>query len=410
MKKIVLYFGDVFWCTTPYVGLSLFYELSNYFEVIPVFSKNDIRLHKTWNGNESFWFDKSKFLDLPFIETDDLVKTVESINPDLFLLSAQMQFKPQFASRNRRIKDLGVKIGMWDVGGADAFWCDSETSGWDYFFSKGSAWKKAMSNITELKTLVPIIPIESQAEKNIFVTGCLDFDDIPASISLSTSETDDSKDVFCKKYNLDASKPIIAYIPANPAPDNSWTYPVTGISALHALNDINENLYKLKERGYQVCIKSHPNDYISSETQGSYFGVHPRAQRGGYNKERFKDDRYKGFTIIEAQDGYSLYSVCEFGVTNYSHAGYELFISGKKCFSYRMEECPEWNYVEDLCEKVYIDVSTGDDMLNIITESNILSMDLNQDYKNSISYFFNGNSGTAYKHITEKLIEILLNS
>ena len=60
MKKIVLYFGDTFWCTVPYAGVSLYHELSKNFEVIPVFLKGDIRLKKSWRGNEEFWFDKEK--------------------------------------------------------------------------------------------------------------------------------------------------------------------------------------------------------------------------------------------------------------------------------------------------------------------------------------------------------------
>ena len=91
MKRIALYFGDVFWSTLPYGGLSIYESLSKDYEVIPIFQKNDIRLHKTWRGNEKFYFDKERFLNLPYEEVDNIPEFIKKNNPDLYLCSIQMR-------------------------------------------------------------------------------------------------------------------------------------------------------------------------------------------------------------------------------------------------------------------------------------------------------------------------------
>jgi len=413
MKKIVLYFGDVFWCTNPYVGVSLYYELSKNFEVIPLFGRGDIRLRKEWRANEKFWFDKNVFLDLPYIESDDIAKDVAQINPDLFLLSAQMQSKGPFSARNRQIKSLGIKIGMWDVGGGDAMWCDKDSTGWEYFFSKGKLWKENMVNTEKIKSKTSVVKMSNQPQENIFITGTLDFDNLSNEKNPFFDNFHQGKKEFCKKYGLDPTKPIIAYIPANPAPDKSFMYP-SGLSAREALSDINNTLMKIKDLGAQICLKSHPNDYISSESQNEYFGIHPRSQRGGYKQERYRDPEYKEFTLIEAQDGFNLYNVCDLGVTNYSHSGYELFICKKKCYSYRMKEVVEWHFVDDICENVYTDVENGNELEHLISKDlQVINLEgrkkIEQNTAGKDIFFKNISNVPAYKLIASKIEDILEN-
>ena len=42
-KTVLLYFGDVFWCTTPYEGVDIYCELNKEFNVIPLINYKDIR-------------------------------------------------------------------------------------------------------------------------------------------------------------------------------------------------------------------------------------------------------------------------------------------------------------------------------------------------------------------------------
>ena len=406
MKKIALYFGDVFWCTAPYAGLQLFYELSKEYDVIPIFMKNDIRLHKKWNGNERFYFDVEEFRKIPYIEVEktstpggelyDLYSSYYKHEASMLLMSCQMQFKGPFAYRNRCLRDNGIKIGMWDVGGCDALYVPSSVSGWSCFFSKGEKFKKHMINSSDLG--VPGISMEEDG-KTIMTCGTPDFDEIMIREDVYPRATRLDNHDFCSKYSLDPNRPIVAYVPANPRPDNSYRYP-SGVSAREALQDINIKLLELQNKyGYQVCFKTHPGDYIDYEDSMSYAGVHGRATFGGYSGPRYLHAPYDQFTTISAEDGFNLYRNCSFGVTNYSHAGYELFLCKKPVVSYRMTETPEWKFVDDLCDMTYTDIRSGDEMLDVI---------LNSRFKNcqddeTIGGFFHNIHEPACKSITANL-------
>ena len=170
----------------------------------------------------------------------------------------------------------------------------------------------------------------------------------------------------------------------------------------------------MKSLGVQICLKSHPNDYISSESQNEYFGIHPRAQRGGYSQERYRDPDYKEFTLIDAQDGFNLYNLCDLAVTNYSHAGYELFICRKKCYSYRMKEVDEWHFVDDICESVYIDVENGIELEHLILKDlQVIDLEgrkkIEQDTTGKDKFFKNISNVSAYKLIASKIKDIMEN-
>ena len=377
MKKISLYFGDVFWCTAPYAPLQVFHELSKKYDVLPIFAKNDIRLHKKWNGTEKFYFDVKHFRDIPYVEAEklasspygdvpDLASCYKKHGSDILLMSCQMQFKPHFSNRNIALTNEGVKIALWDVGGSDALYVPSSNVGWSGFFSKGKRFKDCMMDSSEIG--LNYIDMNESGDK-IVVSGTPDFDEIIADHDLEVRTPILDRPSFCEKYSLDPGRPIIAYIPANPRPDGSYTYP-SGITARQALADINNTLLRLQsERGYQVCFKTHPGDYIDWEDSKLYAGLHPRARFGGYKGPRYIHHPYDKFTTISAEDGFNLYRNCEFGVTNYSHAGYELFLCKKPVISYRMNETDEWKFVGGLCEMTYTDVKDGEEMHDVILKS-----------------------------------------
>jgi hypothetical protein len=317
MKKIVLYFGDSFWCSTPYEGVALFYELQKDHEVYPVFINNDIRLHKEWRGGEKYFFDKSVFQNLPHIETDSLVSTCKDLGVDLTVMSCQMQFKRQFEQRNFQLKtETNSKILMFDIGGEDVTFCKH----WDFLAIKGELWKKRMGG-----------------GDNICPTGVIGLDELYSDYDFHIRIPKLDKVAFCKKYDLDPKKPIIAYVPANPAPDNKYSYR-SGVSASQALTDINNMLKKLMSEGYQVCFKTHPNDYITEEINSGYHGIHPRGVRGGYGGPRYNHPKFSDFTVINSEDGYNLYRNCDFGVTNYSHVGWEFGLAGKQIHSLNIKD------------------------------------------------------------------------
>lgn len=397
MSTVLLYFGDAFWCTVPYNGLELYYELSKTHKVIPVFMNNDIRLHKTWRGDEKFWFDVNEFKKIPYIETNNLLNVYRANNCDMCIMPCQMQHKEKFAARNRNMKNAGAILSFWDCGGADLLYCNSDGVGWNYFFAKGDAWKNTVCN--------SISPIHNSKEdsKLMFSCGSLDFDELFLNNDLVVKIDTLSKLQFCKKYDLDSHRPIIAYIPSNPRPDNNYTYP-SGITARQALNDINNTLTDLiASDGYQICFKTHPGDYISTESQSEYHGLHPRAQLGGYDKPRYETQDFNNFTTISAEDGYNLYRNCDFGVTNYSHAGFELSLVKKPVISYRMKECIEWQYVENLCELVYTDAQDGNQIKDIILNSKFKDVLTDRE----LTHFFGNVDGTAYKNICKSVDEIL---
>lgn len=397
-KRVILYFGDVFWCTVPYSGLSLFHELSKDFEVFPVFQSNDIRLYKEWDGSEKYHFNKDFFSEIDPIETSNLVETYKKLGADLTITPCQMQFKNQFASRNRALRSEGCKIGLWDVGGSDGLWCPSGKTGWEIFFSKGQAWKDKMVDSSSLKALPHVM---SEDDSKIFLTGCLDYDEMFDDYNFKLRVPVLTKREFCDKYGLDVNRPIIAYAPANPRPDQNYRYP-DGTSARQALTNINDTLFDLSSNeGYQVCFKTHPGDYMDGNPSDStkYNGVHPRARMGSYKGPRYLCDGFDKFTTISAEDGYNLYRLCDFGVTNYSHVGYEFFLLKKPIISYGMKYTNEWQFVDNLCENVYTDIFSKEELKTLILDGGF-NINFKDEYANK---FFVQRSGSAYKKIAKSI-------
>ena len=347
-KTLLLYFGDVFWCTTPYEGVEIFNELSKEYNVIPVFGSGDIRIHKTWRGDEKFWFDKSIFQSLPYEEANgqsELLDIYNKTNSELLLMSSHMQFKSHLAQRNRFLKRNGVKICLWDIGGGDGLYCDSPTAGWDFFLAKGDMWKEIMKDSEKFPKFCGAKMKENP--ENIFVTGSPSFDHLV---------TPSNRFIFCEKYNLDHSLPIVAYLPGNPRPDSKYS---------KSMNELHEGLLKLQKLNHQICFKTHPGDYISTESINEYHGVHPRARMGGYAGPRYTLDPFNRFELIDAQDGFDLYKVCDFAITNLSHVGFELGLINKPIVSYNMKDYPGWHMCDNLCETIYTDVSSTSELVDV---------------------------------------------
>ena len=265
-KTVLLYFGDVFWCTTPYEGVEIYRELNKEFNVIPLINHKDIRINKKWRGNEKFYFDSSVFESLPFVKLknqNEILEIYKKSRASLMIMPSHMQFKPWAAQRNRYLKSQGVTLCFWDTGGGDGLYCDSKTTGWEYFFAKGDAWKEVMKDSSKFPNFCGV-KMKENPDK-IFVTGSPSFDHLRGT---------GDKLNFCKKYNLDKDKPIIAYLPGNPRPDGKYR---------DTMNQIHQGLFELMSLNYQICFKTHPADYISTESMNEYYGVHPRAHLGGYS-------------------------------------------------------------------------------------------------------------------------------
>ena len=324
--KVALYFGDAFFSTIPYAGLSLYYEISKNIEVIPIFNRGDIRLHKEWRGDEKFWFNKNVFKEIPYIESSDLLSTLKSNNIKTLIMPSQMQFKRDISPRNISIAQSGIDIFLYDCGGADCFLLNSQLQPWlNNFFIKSNYVKKCLSDplISFRGKKFYEIPLEERKKDNLIPSGCIDYDELSLEYDFNIKNEVLDKTSFCKKYDLDPSKKIISYMPGNPGANLKYK---------KLLSELNNLLLELQsDFGYQVCFKSHPNDYISSESPSEYSSIYPRAQMGGYSDP----DIYEGFnnyTTIEAQDGYNLYRACDFGVTDLSHSGFELALLNKNVF------------------------------------------------------------------------------
>ena len=105
------------------------------------------------------------------------------------------------------------------------------------------------------------------------------------------------------------------------------------------------------------------------------------------------------FTTISAEDSYNLYRSCDFGVTNYSHVGYEFFLLKKPIVSYGMKYTNEWKFVDDLCENVYTDIFSKDDLKSVILNGGF-NINFREEYANK---FFVERSGLAYKRIDSSI-------
>lgn len=396
--KIALYFGDCFWSTVPYQGLSLYYELSKQIEVLPIFNTRDIRLHKKWRGDEKFWFNTDFFKDIPFIESSDLPSTLQSHSIKHLIMSSQMQEKSVFANRNLSIFKNGCNIYLYDCGGGDFVWLNSKSHPWwNKFFIKSDYFKKCLidPNIGVRGKKFYGVPLGDPRAIDIIPSGCLEYDELSPEYEFPFRIDVLNKEQFCKKYNLDVNKKIISYMPGNPGPNHKYR---------KLLSELNNLLLELQvDFNYQVCFKSHPNDYISSENTSEYSSIHPRAQRGGYPRPRYLCEGFDKFTTIEAQDGYNLYRCCDFGVTDLSHAGFELATLNKKCFSYKMKDYEFWSVLEELSSDCYIDCGSTKELkekiLNYKHETTLTDADLN-------NYFFTKN-GNAYKNIAKNIRRLL---
>jgi len=388
MKNIMLYFGDVFWCTTPYEGLNLFKFLSSEFNVIPVINHRDIRIKKVWRGNEKFWFDVNVFknLNCTTIKNEkEMLEVYNKNNCKLIIMPSHMQFKHRFANRNLYLKKSGVKIAFWDTGGGDGLFCDSIKTGWEYFFSKGVAWKSIMHDSSKYPDFCGV-PLKEDPKK-VFVTGSPSFDHLIGPPKISKEE-------FCKKYKLKKELPIIAYLPGNPGPDNKYK---------KSIDQLNSGIKQLQKLNYQICFKTHPGDYISTEKESEYYGVHPRAMRGGYRKPRYEEYPYSSFSCIDAQDGFDLYKICDFAITNLSHVGFELGLINKPIVSYRMREYAGWHMCDNLCEEIYTDTSTVEEFLSVCKERTFI----NQFSKEKLNKYFFFSETSAAQQIAKKVKEIL---
>ena len=157
----------------------------------------------------------------------------------------------------------------------------------------------------------------------------------------------------------------------------------------------------IKKLDYQICFKTHPGDYISTEK--GYYAIHPRAQRGGYSSPRYNHKPYSEFTLVDAQDGFDLYRACDFSVTTLSHVGFELGLIGKPIVSYKMKNYAGWNMCGNLCEEVYTDVNSIPELTRVCEDRDFIR----QFKKTKMSEYFHISEKGSFLEISEALKKIL---
>ena len=94
-KRQAVFAGDIFWSSCPYESLDVFLYLSNFNKTDIILFENDIRLNKTFTGNEKFYFDVEKFKTVETIKTIKTWKDFFNISKDYDNIFCSSKYYPK---------------------------------------------------------------------------------------------------------------------------------------------------------------------------------------------------------------------------------------------------------------------------------------------------------------------------
>lgn len=330
-SKIAVLIPDFFWSSIPYDGLSLFFYLSQRFNVSLLMFSNDIRLNKTvFRDHEKYRFESKHFHQPKLIvlkNWDEFYK--KSADFDLIISGVHLAPKGERSESIKNFNELiKCKFMTIDIGGSDIFGVRHRG---DYFCVKGPIWKTWLERC-DIKP------------EYVFNTGSPHFDCYHQKI-LPEAANKLSEDKFNKKYKLRRSKNKLLIAPCNPKSHQE---------------QFDTNLLQLRTlfqlahlRNYEVLIKTYPSDYVFYDEQKPYSGIYHRH----YSRKRPQYDCIRDFIpqakILESQDHFAAVCYCHklFNMSG-SHIAWESVFSKIKCYSMNYKDKPYYSGASYLPEFV----------------------------------------------------------
>lgn len=327
LKKIAIFLGDFFWSSHPYDGLELYEKLhKENFEVNLIMFSGDIRLNKTKFSQEKFYFDSSRFHQAKGLIT---VKNWSEFSNcaskfDMIISSAHVAPKTRMQRDIRKTLKKDLNWFCWDIGGADIL----TNTNWfaDGYFVKGEKWKNW------IVSLRPDVNVN-----NIFVSGSPHYD----------GYLDHSKDEeVLKKYNL-VENQFVLVSPSNPS-SHLEMYQANA-------RFLEQFVSNCKSRNLEVCVKTHPSDYLYFEEETSYSGVYRRSN--GLKQPQWKElSTNYGMIAIESQDGASIMKNAKFLYNiSGSHLSWETHFTKRPSFTMNYSQQKFYKSVSYLKNVVYPD-------------------------------------------------------
>jgi hypothetical protein len=313
MKKIAVLIPDFFWSSIPYDGLSLFYFLSKKFNCDLMMFVDDIRLNKSiFFDYQKYYFDNKEFCqNTKLIKLNDWNSFYEkSKEYDLIISNVHLAPKGERAELLSNFNsNIQCKFMTIDIGGSDVL---TQYKRGNYFCVKGPIWK----------TWLEKMGVDS---KFVFNTGSPHYDlyhtkpKPEACNGLSSIK-------FHDKYKLNSKKKKLLIAPSNPSShQNQFTKNLNQIQDLYNLAVV---------KGYEVLIKTYPNDYVFYDEQKIYTGIYKRS----YSRHRPQYEIIKKLipeaTVIDSQDHF-IALTCSDKLFNMSgsHFAWETIFTKTKSYS-----------------------------------------------------------------------------
>jgi hypothetical protein len=379
--KIGVFISSHFWSSIPYDGLNLFKHLSNEFDVDLLALQDDIRLNKKFNGNEKFFFDKSKFT------SEKKLKDLKDWNDfflasndyDIILTNSKIANKIDLRSIHKDLKNrVKCPIGVWDIGGSDILTDPIEFA--NFYFTKGSIWTEWLQKILN-------------ANQGIFTTGSPHYDYYLHSNKIEYT-FDLSREEFCKKYNTTEDSSLILVAPSNPS-SHTKQYDENLPKLEKLCNFAEKSQSKIK-----ILVKTYPHDYIFHEKSGTHSGIYHRKRYSSPQYEALKEN-FPIIEIIESQDHFSAMKHCDklFNISG-SHLAWETVLTDIISFTSNYSDKPYYQTVKYLPDYV----KYPDEIVNIeiqdVSEMFAYIPDRKQKLENFISRDF------SFLQIENKLKEL----
>jgi len=357
MRKVAVFIPDFFWSSIPYEGLTMWEHLRRNMrgKIDLLMFDKDIRLNKLFNGKEKYRFQPQLFKDAnprTFSDWPSLFKATGEYD----LLISQTHLYPKVRQPmllHPEIDSLRdafrCPVMIWDIGGTDIF--DARNFA-NFLCVKGQIWKDWF------------VKCEFPA-KNVFVTGTPHYDYYHSADQIWPRQ---ARPIplgrFVEKYEL-SSRKIILVAPSNPGSHKE---------------QFEENLRHLgglvrqsRVNGYQVVIKTYPNDYLYYDPSPAYSGVYHRVYKN--DETQFRGPQYKLLgkamqksAIIESQDHFTAITYAEklYNMSG-SHVAWETYFTRCQSYSMNYKNKPYYKGAKYLPEGVVL----PDDQVNL----NIVNFD-----------------------------------
>ena len=306
--KIAVFAGDLFWSASPYEQLNLAHYMGRECETDLVMFEKDIRLVKSFRGDEKYRFDRRLFTEFPRLRTISSWKDLETVSRDYSAVLANCKIAPKTRTPDllSRKGALQSPIVSLDVGGTDQL---TDCPYADFAVSKSQVWAENVSGMWG----IPAIPL-----------GCHQYDyymkdDIPYGSRLP-------RDVFEEKYGVNSFRTLLI-APTNP--NSHLDMYRIGMDFLEAV------CRKFSDAGYSLLIKTYPHDYLFHEREAPLSGVYRRASphTDGLPQYEYLSKKF-GLRVVESQDHHAAVTWCRFLYNmSGSHIGWETHFTECRSFS-----------------------------------------------------------------------------